>query len=140
MKVHVVLFGFEDLAEQVAGDEIADGLTMGDPLAQRRQGILLEPQIAFEHLLHAFPDHQFVEILQIGQAVEEQNALDQLVGMLHLVDRLAVFVGAELGDAPMPQRAGMQEILIDRGKLVFQHRIQMLQDGRIATHGRPPRN
>jgi hypothetical protein len=36
----------------------------------------------------------------------------------------------------MPQHAGMQGILIDRGQLVFEHRIQMLQNGRIAAHGR----
>src|SRR5208282_6425963 len=37
---------------------------------------------------------------------------------------------------PMPQHAGMQEILIDSGKLVFQNRVQMPQNGCIATHGR----
>src|SRR6185437_2828157 len=49
-------------------------------------------------------------------------------------ERLFVFVVAELGDAPMPQHPGMQKILIDRGELVLEHRIQMLDDRGIALH------
>jgi hypothetical protein len=38
----------------------------------------------------------------------------------------------------MPQHPRVQEILVDRGQLVFQDRIQMLDNGRIASHRRPP--
>jgi hypothetical protein len=38
----------------------------------------------------------------------------------------------------MAQHPRMQEVLVDRGELVLQHRIQMLDDGLIAPHVRPP--
>jgi len=39
-----------------------------------------------------------------------------------------VLAVAELRDAPMAQHPRMQEILVDRGQLVLEHRIQMLDD------------
>src|SRR5947208_6892656 len=138
-EIDLVFLTFEDVAEQVARHEIAHPFAMGDRLAQARNAGLLEPQIAFEDLAHILADQQFVEILQVGQAVEKQDALDQLVGILHLVDRLVILVVAELRNAPMAQHTRMQEVLIDRGQFVFEHRIEMLDDGGIAPHGRPPR-
>jgi hypothetical protein len=70
------------------------------------------------------------------EPIEKQNAFNQLVGVLHFVDCFGVLVRSEHGHAPMPQHAGMQEILIDRSQLVLQNRVQMLQNGRIATHSR----
>src|SRR6266702_4728746 len=74
----------------------------------------------------------------VGQPIEKQDAVDQLVGILHLVDRLLVFIVAELRHAPMPQHPGVEEILIDRGQLVLEGGVQMLDDGLVASHGRPP--
>src|SRR4029077_12891853 len=69
---------------------------------------------------------------------EEQDAIDQLVGVLHLVERGVILAVAEFCDAPMAQHPGMEEILIDRGQLALEHRIQMLDDSLIAAHARPP--
>jgi len=62
-EINVLLFRLQDLAEQVAGDKIAHAFAVDNPLAQDRQRILLEPEIAFENLLHSFADQQLVEIL-----------------------------------------------------------------------------
>ena len=56
----------------------------------------LELEVGPEDLLDVLADPQPAERLEIGQAVEEQDALGELVGMLHLVDR---FVPLELGEA-----------------------------------------
>src|SRR5206468_2734443 len=125
-------------AQEIARDEISDSLAMRNRLAQPREAGLFEAQITFEDLAHILADQELVEILQIGQAVEEQDAFDQLVGVLHLVERGVVFAVAELCDAPMAQHPRMQKILIDRGQLVLEHRIQMLDDGLVAPHCRPP--
>ena len=37
-------------------------------------------------------DVELAELLQVREAVEEEDALDELVGVLHLVDRLFVDV------------------------------------------------
>src|SRR5271155_5740326 len=49
------------------------------------------------------PIRNFIDVLQIGQPVEEQDALDQFIGIFHLVDRLIVFILPELGHAPVFQ-------------------------------------
>ena len=66
----------------------------------------------------------------IGTAV----VLHQMIGMLHLVDRFLVFMLAEFAKAPMPQHAGMQEILIDRRQLVLQHFVEDRDDFFITLH------
>ena len=53
-----------------------------------------------QDLLDVLADAQAAEHLEIGQAVEEQDALGELVGMLHLVDQ---FVALEFGELVEPQ-------------------------------------
>ena len=65
-------------------------------------------------LRDVFANTQLAEILQVRQALEEQDAFDDDVGVLHLVDRLAVLVVAQLVEAPVLQHPRMQEILVDR--------------------------
>ena len=57
--------------------------------------LVLELEIALEHFLRRSRRSELAEVLQVRQALEEQDALDQLVGVLHLVDRLVVLVVAE---------------------------------------------
>src|SRR5437764_779382 len=121
------------LKRDMAAPELARALK-----ANTQWPAALDPQIAFEDLAHILTDQQLVEILQVGEPVKKQDALDQLVGVLHLVDRLIVFVLAELGDTPIVQYSGMQKILIDRGQFVLQRRVQMLNDGLVAPHYLPP--
>ena len=45
---------------------------------------------------YIFADQQLVQFLQIGQSFQKQNAYDQLVGVLHLVDRFLMRMFAEL--------------------------------------------
>ena len=94
-------------------------------------------QIALQDLLHVLADEQLAEILQIRQALEEQYALDQAVGMLHLIDGFLVLDLAEPLHAPVVEHAGVQEVLIDRGEFVLQRLIEELQYFRVALHGGP---
>ena len=139
-EIYMILLGAEDFAEQVSSDKVANCFAVSDPFGQRRRRFLLKSEIAFEKFAYVLADQQLVEILQIGQPIEKENAFNQLVGVFHLSNRLGVFVGSELAHAPMPEHAGMQEVLIDRGQLVFKNRVQMLQNNRIATYGRLPKN
>ena len=93
---------------------------------------------ALERFLHVLADEQLAEVLQVRQAVEEQDPLDQPIGVLHLVDRLVVRVLAELLQAPVLEHAGVQEVLVDRRELVLQYAIEMPQYERVALHVEPP--
>src|SRR3954452_22504551 len=122
------------MEKEIARYKIADALAIGYRVAQRGKRRLLEPQIAVEQLAYVFADQELVQILQVRQPVEKENPLDQLVGVLHLVDRLLVLVDAKLSDPPVPQHPCMQEILVDGGQFILENRIEMLDDGRVAAH------
>ncbi len=81
------LLAFEDRGEEIAADIVADLLAMLDRVAQQGDGLHLELEIGLEHFLDRLADAQAPEQLEIGQALEKQDALGELVGMLHLVDR-----------------------------------------------------
>ena len=81
---------------------------------------------------------QGIEHLQVGEAVEEDDALDELVGVLHLLDQfLAPFLGQGLV-APVVEQPVMQPILVDRGELVPQASIEIFDDFCVALHGPHP--
>src|SRR5690606_26741374 len=64
-----------------------------------------------------------------------QNALGQLVRMLHLVDRLVVLVLGEFLQPPVLQHLGVQEVLVDRDQFVVQRLVEVLDDLGVALHG-----
>jgi hypothetical protein len=106
--------------------------------AQGRMRRHLELEVAFESFRRAFAHQELVQVLQVGQAVEEQDALDQLVGVLHLVDRLVVLVLGEFLQAPVLQHLGVQEVLVDRGQLVVERLVEEFDDLGVALHGVAP--
>jgi hypothetical protein len=67
-----------------------------DRVAQVGQRLQFQLEVAFAALRADFADAQLAQRLEIRQAVQEQDALDQRVGVLHLVDRFVVFVRGEL--------------------------------------------
>jgi hypothetical protein len=54
--------------------------------------------------------------------------------MLHLIDRLVVFLLIELVEPPVLEHTRMKKVLIDGRELIGQHLIQMLDDFFIAFH------
>src|SRR3546814_5263878 len=110
----MVFLAFEDMGEEIAADEIAHAFAMGDRLLQHGKRLHLQLKVGFQHLFDRFADAKAAEELEIGEAVKEQDALRHLVGVLHLVDRFAIFELGELLDAPMLQHSVMEKILVDR--------------------------
>ena len=109
---------------------------MRDRVAQRRQRFEFKRQVAFEHFARVLADAQLAQRLEVRQTVEEEDALGELVGVLHLVDRFLVLVLGEFRQAPVLQHLGVQEVLVDRGELVVERLVEVLDDLRVAFHGR----
>ncbi len=65
---------------------------MRDRLAQPYDPGLLKPELTIENFTYGFAHQQLVQILEIGQPFQEQDALDQFVSVLGLLKRLSVFV------------------------------------------------
>ena len=73
---------------------------MGGGFLVERARMHLGPQIAIEHFFHGLADMQRIEHLHVRKAVEEDDALDELIGVLHLLDR---FLAPLLGEDLKPQ-------------------------------------
>src|SRR4029078_9964796 len=119
---------------KVATDIVLDLLAMGDGAFELTERLHFEGEVALQHFLDVLTDAQFAEQLEIEEAVEEQDPLGQLVGMLHLVDRLMPLELGELGDAPIVEHPVMQPILVDRGQLVLERFVEELNDLLVALH------
>lgn len=132
------LLGLEDVFQQLAAAVVADLFAIGDGGAQVLQAHLFQAQVAFEHFLGVLADQQLAEVLQVGQAFEKQDALDQLVGMLHLVDGFIVLMLAELVQAPVLVHPRVQEVLVDGHQFVAKDLVEVLDDLSIAFHDAPP--
>ena len=124
----------EDFAQVVAGNVVLRLLADGDGFDERHAAVALDAEIGRQPLRNIFPDLQLVEVLEVGQAFEQENALHQPVGMLHLLDQLFVLVLAEPLEAPMLVHPRMQEVLIDGGELVGQHLVELNQNVLGALH------
>ena len=137
--VHVLLLGDEDVLEERFRAVVADVAASLDVLVQHRDRLHLEREVVPEHLRRAGADVELPEALEVRQTVEEEDALDELVRMLHLVDRLLVDPAAEVLVTPVLAHARVQEILVDGGvkpKPEFANCVFLQADGEIYTLNR----
>src|SRR5262249_46180626 len=95
----------------------------------------LELQVGFQHLLGILADAELAQVLQIWQPLEHEDALDQSVGVLHLLDRLVVLALAEALEAPLAVHARVQEVLVDRRELARELAVELLDHLLVAFHG-----
>ena len=101
-------------------------------------GVVLASEVALKHFLDVLADVQGVEHLHVRKAVEEDDAVDQLVGVLHLLDGFrAPFLG-EILEAPVVEQPVVQPVLVDRGQFVAERLVQEIDDFWIALHGATP--
>ncbi len=132
--VHMLLLILQDLLEQVAADVVLHRLGIGDGYLEVGDGIHLQRKVAAQHLFDGLADAQLAQILQIGQPFEKQHALDQLVGVFHLIDRLVILLVPERLEAPVIVDAGMQEVLVDGNQLIGQYLVEVGNDLGISFH------
>src|SRR5579859_125611 len=76
-EIDVLLLVLQDVREELPADVVPHGFGMGDAVPQIPYRLLLELQVAVQDLIDGFADQQLVEILEVGQAAEEQDPLDQ---------------------------------------------------------------
>jgi hypothetical protein len=89
-------------------------------------------QVAVDHLFHGLPDAQWIKDLQVGHAVEKDDAHYELIGVAHLFHRfLAPFLG-EITVTPIVEQPVMQPVLIDRRQLSSDSLVKVVYDLRIS--------
>ena len=132
--VDVALLVAKQFLEQIHRHVILFLTAAGARFHVEGAGGILRLQIAFEDFLDVLADHQGVEMLHVGKALEEDDARHQLVGVMHLLDRFLPLLLGELGVAPIVEQPVMQPVLIDGGELAGQRLIEILDDPWIALH------
>src|SRR5262249_33249700 len=139
-EVDVFFLVVHELLEQIARHIIANRMAVRRRLLIERAGRDFGGEIAIKHLLDVLADMQRIEHLHIRKAVKKDDALDQLVGMLHLFDGLfAPLLGQRLV-APIVEQTVMQPVLIDGSQFVPQRLIEEIEDTGLASHLFAPRS
>ena len=134
--VDVLLGVVEDVLQDLARDEVPHALAMGDRGLDGRLRARLGLQVARQQLGDVLADQELAEVLQVRQAIEHEDAFHEAVGVLHLADRLFVFLLGEPLEPPVLEHPVVQEILVRRGQLVLELRIEVDDDLRVAFHAK----
>src|SRR5215468_4110574 len=133
-EVDVLLLVLHQVLEQVTRDIVLYAMAVGRGLLIERAGADLGGKIAFDDFLDVLADPQGIEYLHIGKAFEEQDAVGETVGVVHLLDG---FLAPDLGhlqEAPIVEQAEMQPILIDRGQFATQTLVEIFDNFGVALH------
>src|SRR5262245_62074409 len=77
---------------------------------------------------------QRAELLKVGDALQEEDALGQVAGMLHLADGFLVVLLGETVVSPVLAHLGVQEVLVDADELSGEHIVQDLDDLLAPLH------
>ena len=96
--------------------------------------LVLDRQVGLELLAQRLADAQREEALVVRQAVQQQDAVGDRLGVPHFVERFSAGVLRQLGEAPVLLHLGMQKILVDRGELTGQLLVEQAQNIRITLH------
>ena len=134
MRVLVAQDGFEDVARGIV-----------QHLAGQHDGLVVLPDrielqgVVVVHLLGDLrADVHVVEVGYDGRALQEQDALDEALGMLHLGDRALLEIFAQAGVAPVLGHLGMHHVLVDGGQLAGKQTVQRVDKFLVSFHGSAP--
>jgi hypothetical protein len=93
-----------------------------------------------QNFLDSFSDRDLIHPLHVGQTIKKQDALDQLVRVLHLLNRLGVFLLSNFV-TPQCSNTGHEKILIDGGQFIGELGVQVFNDfGSQHRHRLPDRS
>src|SRR5262249_42572010 len=123
---------------QVPTPAVADAAAQLDAVVEHLDGRFFDFQVQPELLRHRLADVDLAEPLQVGQAFEVEQALDEAVGMLHLVDRFGAKLLPQTLVAPVLAHPRVDEVLVDRRELVRENLIEELEDPILTLHAPPP--
>src|SRR5438094_917469 len=107
---------------------------------EKRQALaeLRSQKVELELLGHRLAHVDLPVPLQVGQALEIEDPVDQLVGVFHLLDALLAHLLGEAIVAPVVAEAGVEEVLVDGGQLGREHVVEQRNDLLVAFHEPPP--
>src|SRR5690349_9998901 len=108
--IQMLLLAHEDVFDELAGAVVADLGAKRDALVEARDRIDLELTVELQLLRDGLADVDLVEALQVGNAVKIEDALDEIVGVLHLLDRFFANARVEPEVTPVLTHLGVDEV------------------------------
>src|SRR5581483_4882266 len=96
-----------------------------------------ELQVVLKLLLDIGADADDIVAGDFRHPFEEQDAVDEHLGMLHFAHRLFVMLPGQLHVAPVLAHLGLAEVLVDCRQLDRQRPIERVDYLRIALHRSP---
>src|SRR6185437_10736790 len=110
--VDVVFLVGDDALEQGCAGGVLLLAAHDDAGLEAVQHLVLDRQVGFELLAQRLTDAQREEALVVRQAVQQQDAVGNRLGMPHLVERFSAGVAGQLGEPPVLLHLGVQEVLV----------------------------
>src|ERR1700722_8342065 len=132
--IGVILFAREYPLEQIPGAVIVLGHAQGDAPVQSGDGLALQIEAEGQLFDGRLSDLHRSQPLQVGVALQVQDPLDELVGILHLADRLVTEPLTQALVSPVVEHLCIQEVLVDRGELCREHLIEQFDDALVTVH------
>src|SRR3569623_1867829 len=120
--------------EQVARHVILDAVTVEGGLLIKVARAMLCSEVALHDLLDVLTDAQRVEHLHVREAIKEQDAVGEAIGVMHFLDRFLAPLLGQFLQAPMVQKAEMNPILVDGREFAPQSLVQIVDNLRITLH------
>src|SRR5262245_19034595 len=111
--------------------ELAAGL---DAFVQARQRVHLQGQVEAQLFGNVLADVDLAQALHVGDAVQEKDPLDDLLGMLHLAHGLLADGVLQPAIAPVLAHFAVDEILVDGRELGGEDVVEDLDDAFFALH------
>ena len=124
----------EKLLEQLHRHVVAEFLADLAGLLVRGPGLMLAGKVGFENFLDILADAQRRDGLKVGMAFQKDDPLDELVGVVHFLDRLGAFLLGQLRIAPVVEKPVVQPVLVDRSEFEKQRLVKPLDDPFFAFH------
>ena len=128
----LLLVGEDVLQQQPAA--LVGAAALLDPGRQAGDGLLLCVELGPELLRDRHADLHRKEPLHVGHAVEVEDPLDELLGVLHLAEGLLPALVGQALVAPVVLHLGVDEVLVDRRQLSGQDVVEQLDDLRRRLH------
>src|ERR1700735_4776995 len=133
-EVDVLFLVMHQLFEQVARDVIAHAVAMRGGFFVKRACRHFGDKVAVEHFLDRLADMQRIEHLHVGKAVEEDDTVDQLVGVFHFLDGFLAPLLGEILVAPVAEQPIMQPVLVDGRQFMPERLVEVIDDAGLALH------
>ena len=126
--VEMLFLADQQVLQQLPGTGVAVVETQPHASAVPLDGVLFELPVEGKLFWHGLADHHRAQPLHVGQRIQQQDALHELLGIAHFLDGLLVVLGGQPVISPVAGDLRGGEVLVDGRQLGRQRFVQEFDD------------